>query len=305
VSHAPNDTSFSPGNGAAAPAPLVTASLDDLIKSIRSVPVAPEILPRLQAKLLDVDTDISDLGALIKLDAGLASSVLKVSNSAYYSRGSEITSIEEAVSLIGYQETLRLVARCSYSTVMKGSLEFYGITGEQLWEEAVLSAFSMEHLCRAAGAEVSEGYIAGLLHAIGMVAINDFLHRAARNVPKAESAAIGVVVRWEKATLGWHHGEVGAAMMRQWRFAPPIAAAVGHQFDATISAEEPVLGCLLPLAVAMAAHVRRQIESQGVPVGELEFDAVRSERAGLSKQDVLDIATEVGSDWASMRRLLM
>lgn len=289
--------------GASRSAAAATVTLEDIVKSVRNVPVAPEILPKLQSKLRDIDTDVADLAALIKLDSGLASSVLKVSNSAYYARSANITSIEEAVTLIGYQETLRLVARCSYATVMKGSLDAYGIPGEQLWQEAVLAAFAMEQLCGLVCIESSEGYVAGLLHGVGMVAINDFLHRHGRARRSAPVESTSELVRWELDMIGYHHGQVGAAMMRQWHIPARIGTAVEHQFDSKIRPEEPLLHCLLPLAVsiavAVAHHADDEVELQPV------FDFARIERTGLQSEQLIEVATEVRQDWVQTRRFLV
>lgn len=288
--------------GATGAAQSAAVTLGELVKSVRTVPVAPEILPKLQSKLLDVNTDVADLSALIKLDAGLASMLLKVSNSAYYNRGEHINSIEEAVSLIGYQEAFRLVARCSYATVMKGALTFYGMSGEQVWEEAVLAAFAMEHLCEVTRTEASEGYIAGLLHGIGMVAINDYLNRFGRQIETAPATTLPELVRWEKQAIGYQHAQVGAAMMRHWRYPQPIIDAVERQFETDIPYDEPVLNCVLPLAVTIAMHVRRQ--SAGGGASALSFDPARAERAELDDEQLQHIATSVGQDWATTREAL-
>ena len=304
MARALSDASPSSAVGANSPLASGTISLDDIVKCVRSVPVAPEILPKLQAKLQNVDTDVADLAALIKLDAGLASSVLRVSNSAYYSRSQDVSSIEEAVTVIGYQETLRLVARCSYATVMKGTLESYGLPGEKLWSEAVLAAFAMEQLSHQAGIEPSEGYVAGLLHAVGMVAINDFLNRYGRGRNRAPSMKPAELVRWEIDTLGYHHGQVGAAMMRQWHIAPSVAIAVEQQFNATVRTDEPILNCLLPLAVSIAVAVERQPENVETVI-EPEFDPSRSEKAGFEEEKLREVAADVRSDWAQTRKFLV
>jgi HD-like signal output (HDOD) protein len=303
VAHTVSDVSTpnsARASGAASGSPV---ALDDLVKSVRTVPVAPEILPKLQTKLLDVNTDVSDLSALIKLDAGLASMLLKVSNSAYYNRGENITSVEDAISLVGYQETFRLVARCSYATVMKGSLDFYGMAGEQVWEQAVLAAFSMEHLCEVTSCEISEGYMSGLLHGIGMVAINDHLNRSGRKVAGIASGSPADIARWEMETIGYTHAQVGGAMMRHWRYPQHIIDAIERQFVPDLSYDEPVLNCLLPLAVTIAIHVRQQ--TAGAPTGELVFDAGRAERAELDDDRLVAIADSVGKDWAKTRKALM
>jgi HD-like signal output (HDOD) protein len=276
--------------------------LPDLARAIRAVPVAPEVLPKLQSKLRNLDTDSADLAELIRLDAGLASSMLKTSNSAYYARAAEVTSVDEAVSLIGYQETMRLVARCSFSTVMQSSLDHYGLAGDHLWRSAVLTAFAMEELCAIVGADVSVGYIAGLLHGVGMVAINDYLNRRKHPVAPPAARSHADFVAWESATIGYHHGQVGAAMMRGWQLPALVASTVERQFEEHVGQDEPVVHCLLPLAIAAAQRVIRT--SEGEAVDEVSFDPLRMQRAGLEGEHIAEAVASIAAHWEKAKGAL-
>jgi HD-like signal output (HDOD) protein len=278
-------------------------SLDVILKSSRAVPVAPEVLPKLQSKLLDVDTDVTDLAALIKLDAGLASGVLRSANSAYYSRGSAVSSIEDAVSLIGYQETLRLVARCSYGTVMKGELACYGLRGEDLWGKAVLTAIAMEELCRLTRLEVSEGYVTGLLHSLGMVVINDYLSRTGKGALRAPAGSAEQVVPWEVATLGLHRGDIGAAMMRQWNFATRMVLAVERQFESRPRSDDGLLSSVLPLAVTISDFLHEDAEDEQRPPPV--FDPVRADHTRLDRRMLVDALAVVRTEWLEARESLL
>lgn len=298
-----SDPSLSTTPSADAQQIVAAVPLVDIIKSIRAVPVAPEVLPKLQARLQDVDTDITDLSALIRLDAGLAASVLKSSNSAYYTRGSRVTSIEEAVSVIGYEETLRIVARCSYSTVMKGSLVCYGISGETLWEEAVLTALAMDQLSQLTDCDASEAYISGLLHAVGMVAINDYLVRNNRPSDVAPSGPLEAIAQWEVHAIGHHHGKVAGAMMQQWRFASSVVAAAERLPETTVSSDDTVLSCMLPLGVTIAKHVCAHPDEDNT--SDPEFDLARAKRAGLDRRQLVEVLATVRSHWKQTKQFLI
>lgn len=278
------------------------AKLSDLARAVRSVPVAPEVIPKLQAKLRNLNTDSSDLAELIKLDAGLASSVLRTSNSAYYARSAEVTSLDEAVSLIGYQETMRLVTRCSFSTVMKNALEQYGVSGDQLWREAVLTAFAMEELCEVIGIDSSVGYIAGLLHAVGMVAINDYLNRRGIAPNPIEAVTNADFIPWEMKSIGFHHGQVGAAMMRGWQLPKQVALAVERQFDEEVPEDEPVVQYLLPIGITIAHRVARTVE--GEECDNITFDHTRTTRAGLDGERLAEVTENVSKLWTRAKGAL-
>ena len=298
-----SDPSLSSDSPTGAPQSFAVVPLVDIAKSIRAVPVAPEVLPKLQSRLQDVDTDISDLATLIRLDAGLAASVLKSSNSAYYTRGTRVTSIEEAVSVIGYEETLRIVARCSYSTVMKGSLVCYGISGELLWEEAVLAALAMDQLSQIAECDSSEAYISGLLHAVGMVAINDFLLRTGRPNDVAPSGSLEAIAQWELNTIGHHNGKVAAAMMQQWRFASSVVLAAERLPEPNVSSDDTVLSAMLPLGVTIAKHIAAHPDDDGSP--DPEFDLARAKRAGLDRRQLVEMVVTIRSHWKQTKQFLI
>lgn len=267
------------------------------------MPVAPEVLPKLQSKLLDVDTDVSDLAALIKLDAGLASNVLRVANSAYYSRGTAVSSIEDGVSLVGYQETLRVVARCSFGTVMKGELACYGARGEDLWQAAVLSAIAMEQLCRLTSGEAAEGYVTGLLHSLGVVAINDYLQRSGQGALRAPKAPVADIVRWELGILGHHRGDVAAAMMRQWNYPTRMVLAVERQFEPRPRTEDGLLASILPLAVTIADFVLEDVDGENRPPPV--FDPVRADQVHLDRRMLVDSLEAVRTEWLQARESLL
>lgn len=286
---------------------VTVVPLEELIKSMRTVPVAPEILPKLQVELQDPDTDISDLAALIRLDAGLATAVLKVSNSAYYNRGSRIGSIEDSVGMIGYEETLRVVARCSFSTVMRCALTAYGISGEVFWESAVMTAFAMQVFARVVDMDQSDAYLAGLLHPMGMAVINDHMQRTESGqcpVPSNDRAGIA---EWEKKTFGYHQGDVGAALARQWRFPDCVAEALEAQFDERVKTGASAVACVLPLAITVAYFVQNPADYGLSERGEHEpeFDLARAKQVGLDLRQLLNTTAEVKAAWAKTREFLL
>lgn len=281
--------------------------LEDLIKGMRSVPVAPEVLPKLQHKLQDPDTDIADLAELIRLDTGLAAAVLKVSNSAYYSRGTRIGSIEDSVGMIGYEETLRVVARCSFSTVMRSALTAYGISAEDLWESSVVTAFAMHVFAGLVDMDKSDAYVAGLLYPVGMAAINDHLQRTdSAECPVPADDRVGVAA-WELEHLGYHQGHVAAAMVRQWRFPDSVAEALEKQFDERVDTDASPITCVLPLAITVAHFVKCPENFGGADRGEFEpdFDLARARKVGLDLRQLLNATEKVKTTWAKAREYLM
>lgn len=294
----------SPPNRVAAP--TGSLSLEEIVGQVRVVPVAPEIFPKLQTLLDDLESEIGDVARLINLDAGLATLMLKTANTAYYARGESVVSVEDAISRVGFEETFRLVVRCSYASVLRGDLSCYGISGEGLWRNAVAAAFSMQHICRVAGVDEAIGYAAGLLHSVGMSAIDDFLKRHAKRPPRFSGSGRAAILEWENSTIGFDHAAVGAAMLRQWQVPGEIADAVGRQLDDIPDADEPLHSVLLPVGLMLGQHVEALCDESDNPVAPFEprYDEVRLKRAGLTEERLEGITDQVCKVWRQAREAI-
>lgn len=231
--------------------------IEQILRDLKALPVAPQVLPKLQALLGDLNSDTSDLVDLIKLDSGLATKVLKLSNSAFFSRGREVTAIDEAIGLIGYQETFRVVAHSSYSSFMNRPLAVYRMKPGELWDRAVVCAFALERLCARMGEDVNDGYSVGLLHGIGMVAVNDFLEQNRdESLPLPDLSVSSQTARGEIALVGMDHGEIGAALLRRWGFPESIVAPIHHRFAPMLSEDRQKMTYGLNLACELGDRVR-------------------------------------------------
>jgi HD-like signal output (HDOD) protein len=276
--------------------------IEQVLRDLKALPVAPQVLPKLQALLGDLNTDTADLVDLIKLDSGLATKVLKLSNSAFYSRGREVTAIDEAIGLIGYQETFRVVAHSSYSSFMNRSLAVYRMKPGELWDQAVVCAFAMEALCRHMGEDVNDGYSVGLLHGIGMVAVNDFLEKNHdKELPLPDLSGTGQMARREIALVGMDHGEIGAALLGKWSFPESIVEPIRYRFSPMLCENSQKMTYGLNLACELSERVRAG-SNQEDPEWRPNPDHL--DILALDPDQVLTAMEEVSKMWKDARTFL-
>ena len=79
-----------------------------LIRNAKELPVMPPVAAEVMKKAEDPDTNLPSLTALISRDAALVVRVLKIANSSFYSMPRKITTVQQAIVLLGYS-TLRSV----------------------------------------------------------------------------------------------------------------------------------------------------------------------------------------------------
>ncbi|MEZ5276625.1 MAG: HDOD domain-containing protein [Opitutaceae bacterium] len=273
--------------------------VSELLKGMRSLPVAPQIVPRLQALLSNLDSDNNELAATIRLDAGLAARVLKASNSAFHARGSAVASIEDALQTLGYQETFRIVAQSSFGPFFNRPLEIYHLESGLLWDVSLITASALEQLCRSSTTDPNTGYVVGLLHAVGRVPINDFvLQMDFRPMPDLSNPANSV--RLEIALLGHNFGEVGSALLRSWGFPAVITEVIAHQCTPALAGDHADLTSRLHLASSWVEELYAR--SAGVSIPRQAVDAAGLHDLGLKEDQVREIKNTAYQSWQAARK---
>ena len=74
-----------------------------------SVPPQPQIMVDLQMEQVMPDPDLKSIARLISQDPGLSGSLLKIVNSPFFGLANRISSIQQAVSLLGVSRVVNIV----------------------------------------------------------------------------------------------------------------------------------------------------------------------------------------------------
>jgi len=273
--------------------------VSELLKGMRSLPVAPQIVPRLQALLSDLDTDNDELAATVRLDSSLAARVLKMSNSAFYARGDPVASIEEAIQALGYQETFRIVAQSSFGPFFNRALEIYHLEPGRLWDVSLIAAGVLEQLCRSSTNEPNTGYVIGLLHAVGKVPLNDFVVQMDFH-PMPDLSNPANSVRLEIALLGHNFGEVGAALLRSWGFPDIITEVIAHQCTPGLGGDHAEFSRRLRLATSWVDELLDR-SAGAAPTGSAELEQAALDELGVSAEQAREIKQTAYQAWQDVR----
>src|ERR1044071_2825051 len=117
---------------------------DALLRAVRSLPSAPQILARVGRMIADPNSDLANITDLLKRDPALTASVVRISNSVVYAPAEPCGSLEEAITRLGFAELYRVIAFAMAAQLCPQALPFYGQTGAQFRENALLTALVME-----------------------------------------------------------------------------------------------------------------------------------------------------------------
>lgn len=257
-------------------------------------------MPRLISVLEDSSSGAEDIEHIIQLDPALTASTLRLANSAYFGAGHSVETVAEAVVRLGLREIYRLAALALVnrwdSGVGRGA---YGGDPGDFCRHSLCVALAAEALAEKAGRiDPQTAYTAGLVCDMGKLAV---AHACGPFFPaiRARQAKEGCTwMKAERGVLGYDHAEVGARLLRSWRFPTALVTAAEYSYrPSQAPAEAKPLLALLHAAKYLAI-------SFGPGVGEegflFELDDVLVTSCGFTPE-VLESVLPVVLDRASAR----
>lgn len=207
--------------------PLVELINKRLSGDLRDLPVFHSVAVRLQQMLTSPRFRIDDVITLINEDQALASRVLKIANSSFYSGLSKIATVRDAVVRLGGREVAKLAMQASQSERYVSKNDVLNQTMHRLWEHALACATGAQWLAERTGyaAFSSEAFMGGLLHDIGKLAIVKALDELLQE-PSSPGVLPKFLIVELLATL---HEDVGFRLMHTWSLPDAYCAiAVNH-----------------------------------------------------------------------------
>lgn len=217
---------------------LTPPSLEWVCTEALSLPCSPTLLPRLIATLQQEDSTASEIEQLIRLDSALAVATLRLANSAALGVSHEVATLEEAIIRLGHREIYRLAALALVHRWESSHGAALGWEPGDFCRRTLCTALAAEALARTTGrVDPQIAYTAGLVLDIGKLAL---AHSCASFYPAIRAFCEQAQCTWEQAertVLGFHHAEVGARLLRAWKFPEVFALCVDHQVRPALAPE--------------------------------------------------------------------
>ncbi len=199
-----------------------------LIANAKELPVMPPVAAEVMKKAEDPDTDLPSLTALVSRDASLVVRVLKIANSSFYSMPRKITTVQQAIVLLGYS-TLRSVV---VAAAIKDVFMRFGLAERLLWEHAVAAGVASSLLAQDVGGMArDEAMVGGLLHDVGKLLMHAEAETKYQDVMRVVYGENADPIEAEMDVFGFDHCEVGQLLLAKWKLPERLSKAVGAHHD--------------------------------------------------------------------------
>jgi len=204
--------------------------LQKLIDKIEEVVPLPSVAMRIINYIDDPDAEISQLAKLISMDQALTTEVLKLANSAYYGFPRRVSTISEAVVILGFSTTRSVVWSVILSSTLKKPVLGYALPEGALWRHSVAVAVGSKLILQHAkvkGVNMEEAFVAGLIHDIGKLLLATYVAGAYEEIVKVISQGRSFDEA-EREVLGYDHAIVGAMAAEKWNLPQNYVDAIKY-----------------------------------------------------------------------------
>jgi HD-like signal output (HDOD) protein len=261
---------------------LSNQSVKTIISRMPSIPSLPTLYEELTAVLSREDYSLPQIERIVAKDVGMAAKILQLANSAFIGTHGRVSSLLQAVSLIGTETVRTLVLSVHVFSRCDGNSEVAAYL-PALWDHSVAAASLAQRVAssQACGkAMVEESFTAGLLHDIGKVILLSEMLSKYREILGTKG---GSILSLELEHMGCTHAQVGAYLMSIWGLPVPLVHAVAFH-DSPSDTKETQFSALT------AVHVADAIVSATDPSTlnhDIEMDLCYLDRLGLREREAV------------------
>ncbi|WEF35901.1 HDOD domain-containing protein [Pseudoduganella chitinolytica] len=200
---------------------------DEIIRSVRDLPSLPAVVAELLMTMEQEEIDTHALAAKITHDQALTAKTLRLANSSFYGLQSKVTSIAQAISVLGFHSIRTLVTACSVTASFTprpgGDFDFGAF-----WRHATAGAVAARVLAPHLRVNPDTAFTAGLLHDLGTLVLVTRFPLDYRHVATWQRQHDSTTATAEQALFGTDHAVVGAALAAHWKFPQSIQMAVAE-----------------------------------------------------------------------------
>jgi len=161
---------------------------------------------------------IEQVAKAISQDHAIALKVLKLANSAVYTRGEPVDSVQLAVSRIGLGQIRQTVLNLSVIDQFDAQSAGSAIDFGQFWEHAIAVGIIAAELAYALEQDVDSAFTMGLLHDVGRMFFADQFGELYGQVLEVAAKLKLPVEQVESRMLLFNHADVMDRVLHGWKF---------------------------------------------------------------------------------------
>ncbi|MFP4113933.1 MAG: HDOD domain-containing protein [Spirochaetota bacterium] len=203
-------------------------------KYITTMPALPVTVTKVVEIANNPSTSPVDLNKVISVDPVLMARVLKLINSAYYGVSTRVNSLVRAVIMLGINTVKNLALSSAVMDTFGKKNQFRALDPQAFWRHSLgvgVTAKLIAKKRKIESSKLEEYFIAGLLHGIGKIPLNNVLSEQYVEAMSLADRNRMPLYRAERKVFGFDHTFVGARIGEAWKLGNAIQDTIKYQIS--------------------------------------------------------------------------
>lgn len=222
------------------------------IGRLAELPALPTTYARLLRVFEDEQSCTADVADVVGSDLAITAKILQLANSAFFGTGRQVTSVAQAIPLMGW-ETVKTLTLTTELFAARGLSVPVRTFAEGLHEHSLAVALLAADLVE--GGDRREAFAAGMLHDIGRLVLASVMPEEMAGTPAGAAHAA-------------RHAKVGGYLLGLWGLPPAVIDAVARHHDPAPEAGSPV-GRAVALAEQIADETTEDLRPSADAIAEM------------------------------------
>lgn len=213
------------------PKKLKQEKIDEIIDLVNNSYISSieKVVTEIIRVINDSRSSAKDLKEIIEVDPPLTGKVLRRANSAFYARRRRISEIQQAIILIGFDTVKDLALSQKVYELFTNDITIHGYSRLSLWKHSVAVAILVKMIYRREyGERGDNAYAAGLLHTLGIIIEDQFLHDQFIEILKLSKTEEKDLTELEDQIFGFNNADIGSAITNTWDLPLELVTAIGY-----------------------------------------------------------------------------
>ena len=189
------------------------------------------VLQEIEQALQSPQCNLSTIGDAIQKDPDLTARLLRLANSPFFGFANRLSTVAEAVSLLGIQQIQDMIVASSVLEQFKGVPDNL-VNKDSFWRHSLAVGITARLLAMERRLpKPDKFFVAGLLHDVGRLVLLSQAAEWAQRVFECYQAEKILLRDAEKRILGYDHQQIAAELLQSWSY--PIALVQAVAFHHT------------------------------------------------------------------------
>jgi HD-like signal output (HDOD) protein len=269
------------------------ARLARFARTVDEISTLPHVAMRVLEVAQDPDASVSQLKGVLEQDVSLTARVLRCVNSSLFGLRVKVTNLQTAVAYLGFNQVRNLAVTASVAEIFRGGEPIGTYHREELWKHLVSVGICARMIAMRQRLQIFEdAFLAGLLHDIGIVLLDQHAHTGFCEVIAALKPNVPLV-EVEKSILGFDHTEAGERIATSWKFPEAARDAIRYHHRAGDYRGEhgAIVRCV---ELANGICTLKGISSVGMKLAKVSPTTLSA--LGVSREDLLVLANDLDAE---------